>query len=183
VLSPKRLSRHARADTSSLAESAPTVLDLMGRVRDFFIERDPNTDPFLAFFFEGYFTRDALPHYLRPANVSVVRERLSRLQFRFADICDAFDCAAFEAVHLSNIGDHLSRGALQHVASLIAKHTMAGARVSMWTLTSDGTTALELHPAFAVPKEYSRDRPSNLLRSTYDRLVVVERIHAAFDLH
>ncbi len=89
---------------------------------------------FLHFILKGNFGEE-LPHYVRPENFAVIRERLDRLQVFKGYAQDAFDTGIdFDYLNLSNIFEYMDDATFEEVAQNIAENTQKGAKIAYWNL-------------------------------------------------
>jgi len=89
---------------------------------------------FLHFILKGNFG-EGLPHYLRPENFSIIRERLDRLKLFKGYAQDAFDTGIdFNYLNLSNIFEYMDDPSFEAVAQNIAQNTQKGTKIAYWNL-------------------------------------------------
>ncbi len=156
--------------SSSFAES------FFRRSRHAMCEIPIATNYFLAQYLRGsYWSRDAMPDYLRKENLAIVRDRLDRIEVITCDAQGWFGKQAdssTDAFSLSNICELMSPDEAGRLFTEVARTARTGARICFRNLIVPRGVPEELSAKIELQEELSRE----LL--THDRSFVYSRVQA-----
>jgi S-adenosylmethionine-diacylglycerol 3-amino-3-carboxypropyl transferase len=155
--------------SSSFAES------FFRRSRHAMCEIPIATNYFLAQYLRGrYWSGDAVPDYLRKKNLSIVRERLNRIEVITCDAQGWFGKqpdSSIDAFSLSNICELMSHDETGRLFSEVARTARIGARICFRNLIVPRGVPEELSAKIELQEELSTE----LL--AHDRSFVYSRVH------
>jgi S-adenosylmethionine-diacylglycerol 3-amino-3-carboxypropyl transferase len=131
-----------------------------GRVGDRLLERTRHaltaipvrTNPYLTYIMTGNYSSAALPRYLRPGNVEVIRERLDRVSLVHGPAEAA--SGPFHAFNLSDIFEYMGDLAHDRAYATLLTRAAPGARLAYWNM---------LAPRGISPSVADRVRPLDRL--------------------
>jgi len=156
--------------SSSFAES------FFRRSRHAMCEIPIATNYFLAQYLRGrYWSRDAVPDYLRRENLAIVRDRLDRIEVITCDAQSWFARQAdssIDAFSLSNICELMSPDEARRLFAEVARTARTGARICFRNLIVPRGVPEDLSCKIELQQELSRE----LL--AHDRSFVYSRVHA-----
>ena len=156
--------------SSSFAES------FFRRSRHAMCEIPIATNYFLAQYLRGrYWSGDAVPDYLRKENLSIVKDRLDRIEVITCDAQGWFGKQAdssIDAFSLSNICELMSPDEAGRLFAEVARTARTGARICFRNLIVPRGVPEELNTRIELQEELSRE----LL--AHDRSFVYSRVHA-----
>ena len=124
-------------DPAGLTHSgARNIADFFyGRFRNFCCSTPARENYYLQYtFFNKVLFPEALPEYLQPAHRDAFLENSRHLEFRLAEFGDVLEqsaIGAFNKIHLSNVGDWMSKESMAGLFGLIRDKTLPGARSVM----------------------------------------------------
>lgn len=121
---------------------------ILDRTRHALTDLPVRTNPYLAYIMTGNFVPEALPHYLRPENHSLVRDRLERVSVVRGSIDDAE--GRFDGFNLSDIFEYMDPVEYASVYRAVLDRARTGARLVYWNL---------LAPRACPPHLATRVRP------------------------
>jgi len=105
------------------------------RFRNFCCNTLSRENYFLQFtFFNRILFREALPEFLQPEFHGILKNNITNIEYMETSvekILEAEDCGKFNKIHISNIGDWMSKEAMADMFRLIRDKTMPGARIIM----------------------------------------------------
>jgi S-adenosylmethionine-diacylglycerol 3-amino-3-carboxypropyl transferase len=156
--------------------SASFAESFFNRAKRAFREIPIRSNYFLAQYLLGrYLSADAVPDYLRPASLPIVRERLDRIQIITADAkkwLAARQPQSIDAFSLSNICELMNAHDTEVTFEQVARTGRAGARVCFRNLMVPRDVPASLADRIQLDEETSR----RMLRG--DRSFVYSRVNA-----
>lgn len=111
----------------------PVAGPLLERTRYALTELPTHTNPYLTHLVSGSYGRGALPRYLRPEWIPVIRERLDRIRI-LPGAVDAVDAGPFDGFNLSDIFEYMSPEEHEGAYRSLAARAAPGARLVYWNL-------------------------------------------------
>jgi S-adenosylmethionine-diacylglycerol 3-amino-3-carboxypropyl transferase len=127
---------------------------LLRRTRHALTAVPVRSNPYLTYIMTGNYSRDALPAYLRPENVPVIRERLQRVRL----VRGSAESVAgpFDGFNLSDIFEYMEPATHERVYAALVGRAAPGARLAYWNM---------LAPRGPAPAVAERVRPLHRLAS------------------
>lgn len=107
---------------------------LLDRARTAFTAYPPAQNPYITYVLFGNYTQEALPYYLTPSAVDIIRPRVDRIHVVHGRIEDAIVETAVDGVNLSNIFEPLADGEFREVYDMLTRRVRPGGRLVYWTL-------------------------------------------------
>jgi S-adenosylmethionine-diacylglycerol 3-amino-3-carboxypropyl transferase len=125
------LGRHPNSMQQVTVSPGRTLLD---RARTAFTAHPPAQNPYITYVLFGNYTLEALPYYLTPFAVDIIRRRVDRIRLVHGRIEDAVVETPVDAVNLSDIFEPFSDGEFRKVYDTLARKVRRGGRLVYWTL-------------------------------------------------
>ena len=132
-----RLYKNSGVDAVALTHSGThNIADFFyNRFRNFCCNTLARNNYYLQYtFFNRVLYPEALPEYLQPRNHAAFVKNSTKIEYRLTDLETALQNAEqgeFNKIHLSNIGDWMSKEAMADLFSLISDKTSAEAKIVM----------------------------------------------------
>jgi S-adenosylmethionine:diacylglycerol 3-amino-3-carboxypropyl transferase len=129
------------------------------RLRDFCTSTPCSLNHYFQFtFFGKVLFNEALPEYLQPSGRKAIRDRSSQLDFRTSTFSEALNeslSPRFNAFHLSNIGDWMSKDDFQEMLGLIHKKADSKSRIFYRYIHFEHPINRDLEPYFEKDQDMS----------------------------
>lgn len=117
------------------------------RTRHALVELSTHDNPWLAYILEGSFRR-ALPPWLEPGAVEVLRGRLDRIRRHLGDLGSVAGSGPFQGANLSDIFEYMDLETTRRSARILAGCLSEGARIAYWNLLAPRSLAGALPSGF-----------------------------------
>lgn len=112
--------------------------DVGGEIKkrfEFGISHSENrSNPYLSYILRGNFTKAGLPLYLNKENLSLIRERLSKIELFHGSLLEVPETERFDFFNLSDIFEYVSREDFQKNVEKLEILSASGARLAVWNM-------------------------------------------------
>lgn len=113
--------------------TGPVAERLLGRTRYAFTELPTHSNPYLGYIVRGSYAQHALPRYLRPEWMPVIRERLERLRLHLGAVHQVPE-GDFDGLNLSDIFEYQSPAEHRQCYGELLRRCSPGARLVYWNM-------------------------------------------------
>ena len=138
---------------------------ILERTRYALTELAPEANPYLHWILKGHHG-EAKPFWLRPENLTLIRKRLDRVEWRLAsleEILGEWPEKAFDGAHLSDIFEYMSEEAGASLLTQLADKMRPGGRLVYWNMLAPRqrpeSLAERIHPLEDLARDgFARDQ-------------------------
>ena len=116
---------HVTVETGSL---------LASRSRRAFTIVPPAENPYVTYLLTGNYSKRALPLYLKPSAMAIIRSRIDRLRLSNTSAETVPTGTRFDGMNLSDIFESLTPGDFAHAYAALMQRLRVGGRMAYWTL-------------------------------------------------
>jgi len=149
---------------------------ILARTKHALTELDPSANPYLQWILKGRHLT-AIPHYLRPENFEIIRNRLDRLEWHQAPIEEFLEktpAGTFSKFNLSDIFEYMSPEQSVALLKVIAASARPGSRLAYWNMLAPRSAPESLRDRIRPLPELSKKLLAEDKAFFYSAFVVEE---------
>ncbi|MBK9578539.1 MAG: DUF3419 family protein [Fibrobacteres bacterium] len=133
----------------------PVAARIAERTRHALVELPTHDNPWLSYILEGSFAR-ALPPWLQPRSVEILRDRLDAIRPLLGDLEEASRHGTFQGANLSDIFEYMDPLQTMESAQILSNSLLPGASVAYWNLLAPRSLARSAPHLFRPEDERAR---------------------------